>query len=97
MDKTPIFDIKPYVVYADSHPGARSGFVDDRKWQKLDVEISEDVDRHLRLQGLNAEKIEILKEVFAQDPRPHYQKILIRFMECPTRVWIFTSGFPIKP
>ena len=31
MDKTPIFDIKPYVVYADSHPGARSGFVDDRK------------------------------------------------------------------
>ena len=74
MDKTPIFDIKPYVVYADSHPGARSGFVDDRKWQKLDVEISEDVDRHLRLQGLNAEKIEILKEVLAQDPRPHYQK-----------------------
>jgi hypothetical protein len=66
--------IKPYVVYADSHPGARSGFVDDRKWQKLDVEISEDVDRHLRLQGLNAEKIEILKEVLAQDPRPHYQK-----------------------
>ena len=55
MDKTPIFDIKPYVVYAD-------------------LEISEDVDRHLRLQGLNAEKIEILKEVLAQDPRPHYQK-----------------------
>ena len=73
-DKTPIFDIKPYVVYVDSHPEARSGFVDDRKWQKLDVEISEDVDRHLRLQGLNAEKIEILKEVLAQDPRPHYQK-----------------------
>ncbi len=42
--------------------------------KKLDVEISEEVDRHLTVQGLNAEKIEILKEVLAQDPRPHYQK-----------------------
>lgn len=95
MDKTPIFDIKPYVVYADSHPGARSGFVDDRKWLKLDVEISEDVDRHLRLQGLNAEKIEILKEVLAQDPRPHSRKTLIRSMECLMRVLIFISRFAI--
>ena len=74
MDMTPIFDIKPYVVYADSHPDARSGFVDNRKWKKLDVEISEEVERYLLLQGLSAEKIEVLKDVLAQDPRPHYQK-----------------------
>lgn len=74
MDMTPIFDIKPYVVYADSHPDARSGFVDNRKWKKLDVEISEEVERYLLLQGLAAEKIEVLKDVLAQDPRPHYQK-----------------------
>ena len=74
MDKTPIFDIKPYVVYADSHPDARSGFVDNRKWQKLDVLISEEVEWHLLQQGLAAEKIEVLKDVLAQDPRPHYQK-----------------------
>ena len=74
MDGTPIYDIKPYVVYADCHSEARSGFVDDRKWAKLDVEISEEVREYLILQGLNDEKIEILKEVLAQDPRPHYQK-----------------------
>ena len=74
MDGTPIYDIKPYVVYADCHPGARSGFVDDRKWAKLDVEISGEVREYLIRQGLNDEKIEILKEVLEQDPRPHYQK-----------------------
>ncbi len=73
---------------------ARSGFVDDRKWQKLDVEISEEVDRYLRLQGLNAEKIEILKEVLAQDPRVRItRKTLIRSMECLMRVLIFISRF----
>ena len=74
MDGTPIYDIKPYVVYADCHPGARSGFVDDRKWAKLDVEISEEMKEYLKEQGLTDGKIEILKEVLAQDPRPHYQK-----------------------
>ncbi len=74
MDGTPIYDIKPYVVYADCHPDARSGFVDDRKWTKLDVEISGEIREYLICQGLNDEKIEILKEVLAQDPRPHYQK-----------------------
>lgn len=74
MDGTPIYDIKPYVVYADCHPDACSGFVDDRKWAKLDVEISEEMKEYLKGQGLTDGKIEILKEVLAQDPRPHYQK-----------------------
>ena len=74
MDGTPIYDIKPYGVYADCHPEARSGFVDERKWNKLQVEISEEVDKYLQSQGLSSGKIEVLKEVLAQDPRPHYQK-----------------------
>ena len=48
MDGTPIYDIKPYVVYADCHSDARSGFVDDRKWAKLDVEISEEMKEYLK-------------------------------------------------
>ena len=32
MDGTPIYDIKPYLPYADSHPEARGGFTDKRKW-----------------------------------------------------------------
>ena len=37
MDGTPIYDIKPYVTYADSHPDASSGFVDDKEWKPLGV------------------------------------------------------------
>lgn len=74
MDGTPIYDIKPYVVYADSHPDARSGFVDERKWNRLEVDVPDDVRTYLLEQGLSMEKLEVLKDVLAQDPRPHYQK-----------------------
>ncbi len=74
MDGTPIYDIKPYVVYTDSHPEARCGFVDERKWDKLKVEIGDEVRDNLLKAGLSARQIEVLKEVLAQDPRPHYQK-----------------------
>lgn len=74
MDGTPIYDIKPYVVYADCHPDARSGFVDERKWDKLRVEIPDTVKTYLLSQGLTDVKLAVLEEVLAQDPRPHYQK-----------------------
>lgn len=74
MDGTPIYDIKPYVVYADCHPEARSGFVDSRKWNRLEVVIPEDVTQRLLQEGMTEHRIEILKDVLAQDPRPHYQK-----------------------
>ncbi len=74
MDGTPIYDIKPYVVYADCHPEARSGFVDSRKWNRLEVVIPEEVNLRLLREGLTEHQIEILKDVLAQDPRPHYQK-----------------------
>lgn len=74
MDKTPIYDIKPYVVYADSHPEARSGFVDTRKWNRLEVVMSDEVCAYLLQQGMTSDKIEVLKKILAQDPRPHYQK-----------------------
>ena len=74
MDGTPIYDIKPYVVYADCHPEARSGFVDSRKWDRLEVVIPDEVNRRLLSDGLTPHQIDVLKEVLAQDPRPHYQK-----------------------
>src|SRR3712207_3116076 len=42
MDGTPIYDIKPYVAYADSHVGVRSGFVDRTPMPRLEVERSEE-------------------------------------------------------
>lgn len=68
MDGTPIYDIKPYVTYADCHPNARSGFVDERRWQELAVTFPP------HLQALIApESLEALTRVLALDPRPQYQ------------------------
>ena len=68
MDGTPIYDIKPYLPYADSHPEARGGFTDKRKWQRLQVSIPEEVCRVLLVKD-----VKVLKEVLSLDPRPHYQ------------------------
>ena len=67
MDGTPIYDIKPYVAYADAHPDARSGFVDRHEWQPLRVEVPDDVTRLFTATDLRA-----LCDVLAQDPRPRY-------------------------
>lgn len=69
MDGTPIFDIKPYVTYADCHPGARSGFVDERRWQELQVVFPEELRSHFSSESLAA-----LTRVLALDPRPQYQE-----------------------
>ena len=72
MDGTPIYDIKPYVPYADSHPEAAGGFTDDKDWEPLKVAVPDDIrtllERHLGPDGLEA-----LVGVLSQDPRPHYQ------------------------
>jgi len=69
MDGTPIYDIKPYVTYADSHPEARSGFVDQSAWQELEVVIPEDVSTLFSIDEMAS-----LKQVLALDPRPRYQE-----------------------
>lgn len=72
MDGTPIYDIKPYVPYADSHPGVRGGFTDSEDWEKLEVLIPEGLEDSLRL-SLGPEQLAALIEVLEQDPRPQYQ------------------------
>ena len=68
MDGTPIFDIKPYIAYADSRPDARSGFVDRRSWPKLEVVVPDFVEKHFE-----KAEIETLRQTLSLDPRPHYQ------------------------
>ncbi len=67
MDGTPIYDIKPYVVYADSHPEARSGFVDQTDWKSLEVEIPEPL-----ALLFSPEDRDSLRQTLSQDPRPSY-------------------------
>lgn len=75
MDGTPIFDIKPYVAYADSHPDACSGFVDKTEWNCLKVVIPKDIKMKF-----NKEELLGLEEVLSFDPRPQYHND-------PTRIY----------
>lgn len=68
MDETPIYDIKPYVVYADCHPDARSGFVDAHQICRLQVEIPDEI-----AVGFTSRELEALRKTLELDPRPHYQ------------------------
>lgn len=67
-DGTPVYDIKPYVEYADSHCGVRSGFVDKNSWEGLEVKVQESLKDTLGENGMKA-----VCELIAQDPRPRYQ------------------------
>ena len=68
MNGTPIFDIKPYLPYADCHPDAQSGFAGDRWERRLRVECPE-----AWLQKISPEHREAVLDILAQDPRPSYQ------------------------
>ncbi len=85
MDGTPIFDIKPYLPYADCIPDALGGFAGAAPEAALEVEIPPAL-----LEKVPAEKRAALRAVLAQDPRPHYQAD-------PDRVYGFTfAGLEVK-
>lgn len=67
MDGTPIYDIKPYLPYVDSHPEAVGGFAAQAPADTLAVEIPQPL-----LDQIPADRREALRGVLAQDPRPHY-------------------------
>lgn len=69
MDGTPIFDIKPYIPYADAHPDALGGFTDQADDYLLDVQFPEAL-----LALVQREKRQALLGVLSHDPRPSYQR-----------------------
>lgn len=68
MNGTPIYDIKPYIPFTDSHPDAVAGFADASPERLLDVVIP---GRWLAL--LPAAAADILRDILANDPRPAFQ------------------------
>ena len=79
MDATPIYDIKPYLPYADAHPEALGGFAPAPK-ETLAVDCPPEL-----LAALPEEQREALLGVLAQDPRPQYQ-------HDPARVYAMSFG-----
>ena len=85
LDGTPIFDIKPYLPFTDSHPDAVGGFAAPLSGYALSVVCDEEL-----LSRLPEEKRDALISVLREDPRPAYQ-------EDPTRVYGFPfAGHEIK-
>ncbi len=68
MDGTPVYDIKPYLPFADSVPDAVGGFADGVRDHFLEVNYA--VDPTSRLPQ---DKLDTLNEILSQDPRPSYQ------------------------
>ena len=68
MDGTPIYDIKPYIAYTDSHPEAVSGFATTPAEFLLEVSFPESL-----LQKVPESQRKSLTDVLAHDPRPQYQ------------------------
>lgn len=68
MDKTPIYDIKPYLPYVDSYPDAIGGFAEECKDYRLKVVFSGKC-----REMFGQEELKVLEEILSQDPRPSYQ------------------------
>lgn len=66
LDGTPIYDIKPYLAYTDSHPNAKGGFADGVMDDELEVVFPEELQKKA---GENADNI---FKILQSDPRPHY-------------------------
>ena len=77
MNGTPIYDIKPYLPYADCHSEATGGFTDSREKRHVQVVVPEE-----EANRLSPENRAALEKVLAEDPRPAYQ-------EDPERIYAF--------
>ena len=70
MDGTPIYDIKPYLAFSDSHPQAKSGFAEVTQDYRLEIKIEDGLLQDVLRKGC---PWVALKEILSQDPRPAYQ------------------------
>ena len=68
LNGTPIYDVKPYLPYADCIENAKGGYTESAPWQSLEVEFKEGVKEKIA-----PEKLQGLIEVLQEDPRPSYQ------------------------
>lgn len=68
LSGTPIYDIKPYLSYTDSHPDAKGSYADANLSHKLSVEVSDEL-----LSKFPNEKAAAMLDCIREDPRPSYQ------------------------
>lgn len=69
MDGTPIYDIKPYLAYADSHPEATGGFTENLKERRIEVKVECEA-----FYSIPEEKQKEIIKILEHDPTPSYKK-----------------------
>ena len=69
LDKTPIYDTKPYIPYSDAIPNALGGFAEEMKDHYLEVDFPQEL-----LQIIPKEKQKTVISCLSDDPRPTYQE-----------------------
>lgn len=85
LNKTPIYDIKPYIPLADCHPDATEGYTGETKLHELQVHFPEEL-----LCRYPEEKREAILGVLSQDPRPTY-------FQDPDRIYgVPFAGYDVK-
>ena len=77
MDGTPIYDVKPYIPYTDCVPGASGGFSHEPSEDRLEIVMPAELEKNVA-----PDKLSVLMNVLAQDPRPAYQ-------DDPQRIYAF--------
>ncbi len=86
MDGTPIYDIKPYIRYADSHPEAVCGYVDSLEEPCLEVVLFDEIRKVIKEET----RLNALVETLQLDPRPSYHSD-------PERIYgICFSGYNVR-
>ena len=68
LDGTPIYDVKPYLPYADAIPNAKGGYTDETPKRTLFVRFSDGTKEKIA-----PDKLQGLIEILSEDPRPSYQ------------------------
>ena len=85
LDGTPIYDIKPYLPYADAHPEAKGGFGERYSDRKLTVEFPAELEEELPEELRGA-----VRDILACDPRTAY-------INDPERIWgVAYGGYNIR-
>ena len=72
MSGTPIFDIKPYLAFTDSHPDATGGFTEETFNSNPSLESITFTFNSILTKTFDPEHLKTLKEILLSDPRPHY-------------------------
>lgn len=84
LDGTPIYDVKPYLAFSDSHPEAKSGFAELTQDYYLGVNVNEEL-----LNDVLQKKCpwDAIREILSQDPRPAYQHDPMRVYHLDYDCW----------